>query len=552
MGFICAEKRLSTLNNMSRYRINIDNNPPSKAKIDAYKDFDALHKRYKVQSRYDFWRRLYKNPRYFAILVALVSVSVLVYQSSLEELAPQSAFISPPIPPKNIPPIVQDANSEEETVFSYETGTQLYIPPAAFVDSNNHPVDGKIELRYREFRDAADIFIAGIPMEYDSAGSTHTLESAAMLEILAYSDNQPVFLKEGKTLEVEYYSPLQGTDFNVYHLDTTQRNWHFEGKDLVRNALEENPRYEKPELKYILDVNEDTFLTRNVAIPAQKPGRVFQVDLINAKDFGLLKGKTQIVWEFIEVPGFSNPWEEELIPDISAKARAKPYRAAGVFTLEMKGGIKFVAKPLLRVNSLAEAQELYLKKKAAYEKALIAWNAQKAKTQNRMKEQEAARKAYEERLAAWEEEQKRRDSLSQKGTYRKFIIRKLGINQLGRIIDFPLMQIKLELGSEADAKFGQTLYKQGRKIKMIHPDMNTVFLCKADPNDPGTYMVQVDPKRENLLLVSDHEEHLYLLNFRKIPETQSLLFGEGQTFFRDHASLKSLLQQRLNALYPKK
>ena len=321
---------------------------------------------------------------------------------------------------------------------------------------------------------------------------------------------------------------------------------------MVRDIVEERILGKKPELQYILDVKEDTFLTRNVDIPAQKPRKVFQLDVVNADDFGLLKGKKQIIWEFIEVSGYADPWKERLLPNASAKARVKPYRAAGVFTLELRGGSIFVARPLLNAKSLSEAQAEYLRKKEAYEKALDAWNIQKAKAQRRMKERDAARRDYEERLAAWEKEQKEIDSLGQKGNYRKFIIRKLGINQLARIIDFPLMQVKLGFSTATDSKFGETLYKKGRKVSMIHPEINTVFSCKAYQDAQGQYLVSVDPIRENLLLVSDHEENLYLHNLRKIPENQRLTFGKGQGFFKDHSSLKSILQERLDKLQDQK
>lgn len=530
---------------MSRYRINIDNTPPSKAKIDAYKDFDALHKRYKVQSRYDFWRRLYRNPKYFAVLAALVAVGVLVYQSSLEQAPKIAAYIAPPIPPKNIPPVILESSLEGADTLSYESGTNIHVPAAAFVDEENQPVTGKVEIRYREFRDASEIFIAGIPMEYDSAGKVHSLESAAMLEVLAYSDNKPVFLKEGKTLEVEYYSPYKGTNFNVYHLDTLKKNWQFEGKDLLRETQEQRETPEKPELEYILDIGADTFLTRNVDIPAQKPGKVFQIQVINSKDYRLLAQKESIVWEYVEMAGFSDPWKAGRLPNAKARAKASPYRVAGVFTLEMNGGIKFVARPLLKATSFRTAQVEYSQKLAEYEQALATWKAQRRSAKKRATEREAARKAYEERLAEWEKSVAEFDSSKQEGVYRRFIIKHLGINQLGRIVHFPLMKVQVGFRTAENEGFGEKLYQNGRKISMIHPNLNTVFACKAHPAEKGQYLVPVDPNIENLLLVSDEQEHLYLLNFRKIPEDLSLIFEESPSSFKDHASLKAYLGERI-------
>lgn len=535
---------------MSKYRIHIDKNPPSKARIDAYKDFDSLHKQYQVQSRYEFWRNLYRNPRYFAILVALVSVSVLVYQSSLNTASTESAYILPPIPPKDIPLLEEGLNPQNPQIFTYENGTQIHVPAQAFVDENNEEVSGKVELRYREFRDAADIFIAGIPMEYDSAGKSYTLESAGMLEILAYSEGKPVYLKEGKTLEVEYFSPYQGLDYNVYHLDTTERNWNFEGEDLLRESELENNVPEKPELEYILDREADTFLTRNVRIPNQKPGRVFQIALSNAEDYALLAGKQNLIWEYIQMPNFSDPWEKGFLPNEDALASAKPYRAAGVFLLELKGGSQFVARPLLNAQSFEAAHAEYEEKLTAYKKALAEYNAQRELANQKLAEREAALKAYEEELAKWEAEIQERESMASRGVYRRFIIKKLGINQLGRKLDYPMMQIKVELSFQDDASFGEKLEAEGRRISLIHPGINTVFSCQNLEGQKGKYMIRFDPRSQNLLCVSDQEENLYLLDFRQIPNDLRMKFQERESSFSDHASLKEHLQSWLDKIEP--
>ncbi|MEL6251890.1 MAG: hypothetical protein AAFR87_07760 [Bacteroidota bacterium] len=535
---------------MSKYRIHIDKNPPSKARIDAYKDFDSLHKQYQVHSRYEFWRNLYRNPRYFAVLVALISVSVLVYQSSLKTPSTESAFILPPIPPKDIPLLEEGLRPQEAQSFTYENGTQIHVPANAFIDEDNQEVSGKVELRYREFRDAADIFIAGIPMDYDSAGKSYTLESAGMLEILAYSAGKPVYLKEEKTLEVEYFSPYKGVDYNVYHLDTVERNWNFEGEDLLRESLEESKFPDRPALEYILDREADTFLTRNVRIPNQKPGRVFQIALSNAADYTLLSGKQNLIWEYIQMPNFVDPWEDGLLPNAAAIARAKPYRAAGVFLLELKGGGQFVARPLLDAQSFEVALAEYEEKLVAYKKALIEYNAQKELAKKKLVEREAALKAYKDELAAWEAKTKERDSLATSGVYRRFIIKKLGINQLGRKLEYPMMQLKVDLSFQEDSSFGERLADQGRRISLIHPEINTVFSCKKLEGESGKYMIRFDPRSQNLLCVSDKEENLYLLNFRQISTNLRMKFKNRESSFSDHASLKKHLQNWLDKIEP--
>ena len=526
---------------MARYRIHIDPEQPSKAKMDAYKDFDSLHKRYKAQSRHDFWRRLYRNPRYFAILVALVSVSVLVYQSSLKVVNQETeAYILPPIPPKNIPSQIKVLPLEEAQSLTYEQGSRLHIPDGAFVDDKNQEVEGKIELHYREIRDAADMFIAGIPMEYDSARNSYTLESAAMLEVRAYTNGKEVFLKEGKSLEVEYFSPLSGNDFHVYHLDTSARNWTFEGKDLVRDADESQLLLAKPELQYILDQDADTFLTRNVRIPNQRPGKVFQLALSNADQFSLLAGKKKLIWEYIEMRDFDDPWESGILPSRNQMAKAKPYRAAGVFLLEIDNK-QFVARPLLKATSFQAEQSAYEERLLAYNEALEEYRAQKQLEQEQLKARQEAIDQYQRELAAWEESKLQLDSILSKGVYRRFIIKKLGINQLGRKLDYPLLNITVSLGLKGEGIFDKNQEARLKRLGMIHSGINTVFSCKEHPTEEGKYLLQLDPKVENLFCVSDEQEKLFLRKTRKIPEDLILRFEENHLPFSDHQALKELI-----------
>ncbi|MEM6800857.1 MAG: hypothetical protein AAF696_05605 [Bacteroidota bacterium] len=526
---------------MARYRIHIDPEQPSKAKMDAYKDFNSLHKRYKSQSRHDFWRRLYRNPRYFAILVALVSVSLLVYQTSLESTEQEAeAYILPPIPPKNIPSQLQLLPSPEAQSLTYDQGSRLHIPAGAFVDAHNQEIKGKIELHYREFRDAADMFIAGIPMDYDSAGKSYTLESAAMLEVKAYANGKEIFLKEGKSLEVEYFSLLRGNDFHVYHLDTAARNWSFEGKDLVRDVDENQLLPEKPELQYILDQEADTFLTRNVRIPNQKPGRVFQLSVSNAAKFSLLAGRENLIWEYIEMREFSDPWESGILPAKNQVAKAKPYRAAGVFLLEI-GGRQFVARPLLKARSFQTEQAAYEARSLAYDKALAEYRAQQKLAQQQLKARQEAIEQYQTELSVWEESKSRIDSMLSKGVYRKFIIKKLGINQLGRKLNYPLLNMTIGIGLEGNESTGANKLLELKRLVMIHPEINTVFSCKKHPTEAGKYLLQLDPKVENLYCISDEEEKLFLQKTRKLPEDLILRFKENQLPISNHQALKMLI-----------
>ncbi|MCU0433738.1 MAG: hypothetical protein MUC87_09825 [Bacteroidia bacterium] len=120
-------------------------------------------------------------------------------------------------------------NVEKGASFSYPSGTNIRIPANAFVDKNGKPVSGEVTLGYREFRDAADIVVSGIPMKYDSAGQTADFESAGMFELVASSAGNEVKVAPGKNITMQFALTKPESSYNFYKLDENQ-GWVFQGK----------------------------------------------------------------------------------------------------------------------------------------------------------------------------------------------------------------------------------------------------------------------------------------------------------------------------------
>src|ERR1017187_213247 len=92
----------------------------------------------------------------------------------------------------------------------------------SFVDESGKLLNGEIELRYREFHDAFDFFVAGIPMTYDSAGVRYQFASAGMMEMQAYQNGKKVNMATGKSINIELASNYKGTEYNLYKLDRSE------------------------------------------------------------------------------------------------------------------------------------------------------------------------------------------------------------------------------------------------------------------------------------------------------------------------------------------
>jgi hypothetical protein len=119
--------------------------------------------------------------------------------------------------------------AENGLSFSYPSGSRIFIPKNAFVDASGKMVTGDVTVSYREFRDATDIIVSGIPMKYDSAGQTIDFESAGMFELAASAGSQEVFVAPGKNIDMQFAVTKTESSYNFYRLDE-EKGWQYRGK----------------------------------------------------------------------------------------------------------------------------------------------------------------------------------------------------------------------------------------------------------------------------------------------------------------------------------
>ena len=145
-------------------------------------------------------------------------------------------------PPIVKPPIAElnptfeefEVNSDSGIVYTIKKsyGTKIFIPDSVFVDSARNPIRGKVKISYREFHDAADIFLAGIPMNYDAAGIEKYFETAGMFDIRAEQNGSPVYVDSGKVIKLHFGGLVEGSDYHFFYLDENHaRNWHYMGDE---------------------------------------------------------------------------------------------------------------------------------------------------------------------------------------------------------------------------------------------------------------------------------------------------------------------------------
>ncbi|MEK7256638.1 MAG: hypothetical protein AAB316_17925, partial [Bacteroidota bacterium] len=177
------------------------------------------------------------------------------YERKNEQHLAAQSLVNPPL--ENIQPDYAKfaVNVHQGGVYEYPSGSKVVVPAAAFTNEQGKLLEGEVTLHYREMHDFVDFFLAGVPMTYDSAGVTYTLESAGMVEIFAEQNGKRVNLAPGKSLDVELRSRVNVSPsiavpvgYNIYKLDEQKRNWVYQEIDrmevldepLAEEVLDEN------------------------------------------------------------------------------------------------------------------------------------------------------------------------------------------------------------------------------------------------------------------------------------------------------------------------
>jgi hypothetical protein len=127
-----------------------------------------------------------------------------------------------------------EIEAEKGGTIKHPSGSVISIPKNSLVDENGNIVSGKVQFKYREFMNKAALIGSGIPMRLVDTDYNQFLVSSGMMEIYASQNGKAVFIKEGNSLSVDLINTTDKPGYNVYYLDTNNREW-------IETAHEVNP-----------------------------------------------------------------------------------------------------------------------------------------------------------------------------------------------------------------------------------------------------------------------------------------------------------------------
>ncbi len=428
-------------------KFNIDRPKVSDDEINKHKDFDNLIKQFKEQSiqkaRSDksWWKNNYI--RYAAVIAGATVICTVTYKALFNKtntekavndktttLVPKNSttkstkFINEPFEKLKVNNTSYKVDNSKGAEIKHATGSKINIPKSSFVNKKGEEIKGEVEILYREIHNQAEIIASGIPMRYDSAGKEFTFESAGMFEIKGYQNGEPVFIKDGKPLTVEFNSLNTEDHFNQYFLDTVAKNWTYLKRDnpIVPTQLQPpNPAETKKELKKLEQKYEPAIAAIPKRIDSVKVVYTKKIDKLDKPSQPAKPNKSQgrpqfeldvDYKEFPELSAFKNAvfeigtestnYKPEMkdITWSSAEIEEGPKKGVNyILVLKLKQRVeKLIVYPVLTGDDFAEASKKYEEKFEKYKTLQAKRIADEEKLKAEMEAKQAAYMAQQKKI----------------------------------------------------------------------------------------------------------------------------------------------------------
>lgn len=168
--------------------------------------------------------------------------------------------------------------ADKGTLIEHRTGTSILIPPDAFVDAQGRPVSGEVKVTYQDYRDPIDFILAGIPMSHVQNDELYHFNSAGMFQLLAYQNENPLSLKEGKEIQMDYVITEDLEKLNFYSYDSLNREWKEVSK--LTNQNQSDSIIEKPLCGIDADYAFYLMINRGIAIAKSEDSEIDNLILL--------------------------------------------------------------------------------------------------------------------------------------------------------------------------------------------------------------------------------------------------------------------------------
>ena len=314
-----------------------------------------------------------KNFKIISIGLAVSAAALLLLlqkcnKNEIKQLKKEAkrAYINPAFPFLEIPQRVEmlDPSKANDLMSPYG---KIEIPENAFLDKDGNIVKGKVKFGVRYTMDPIATMIAGVPME-TAEESGNYLESAGMMEITAETKKgEPLYVNPDSKIKVTINTAFPGEDYNIYSLDTANRQWTEYGSNLTAEPIkrEVESSTQTPAIK---EPNYDALAQAeglvNPVKPVEKNKKLYQfkfkTDFSKYPELNIYNG---VQWEFTgnkdkENPA-KNPWVTSAVWNEMEIVKRKKN---GIYKLRLVSGDKVfetTVKPVFDAQDIEYAEYVF-------------------------------------------------------------------------------------------------------------------------------------------------------------------------------------------------
>ncbi len=136
-----------------------------------------------------------------------------------------------------------------EAGLDYESpvsGTRVHIPANTLVDAGGMPVQGEVELVFREYRGIADYIASGIPMHYADERGSFFFNSGGMFEVRINQHGETLQMAPGQTYDLTFSPTDNLTQASLYYFDDGEKSWKYRPDPAFDNMQNQNPGSRPP------------------------------------------------------------------------------------------------------------------------------------------------------------------------------------------------------------------------------------------------------------------------------------------------------------------
>jgi hypothetical protein len=108
------------------------------------------------------------------------------------------------------------------------SGNKVRIKPNTLVYADGLPVQGEVDMFFREYRDIPDMLSANIPMHFNANdGNDYFFNTGGMFDVRVSQNGQELFVAEGEAFDVVFDATNNLTNASLFYLDEQRNNWDY-------------------------------------------------------------------------------------------------------------------------------------------------------------------------------------------------------------------------------------------------------------------------------------------------------------------------------------